>query len=411
MSGQTIKPYIVDQWAYANGEPKPESVRPRGRRFRVFKWRNGPSVRVDTRDEADAQRAIWQAESNAEPRTAEPEVTHPRLTVVAPKAAGKSPTVEQYFRREWWPIFKPENPNTARSRMASWENHILPVIGRHMLAELDLLTIKEMIDGWTCAKSTRSVRMRETITPFMAYACDKMERHNPMKDLPRPSKAQRVNDLGAPPEYPLTLAEVTHIVRTIHPRFRVMAIVAMATGMRIGELRGLRWSRIRWVADGVEFNVTSQLGRGDDGKGRAGRAPEYIPPKGGESRKFIGPVWLREELEWHRERFASEKFSDLVFTNYYGNPLSRQAPIRVWLDMIKRWGKDPDIDGEQYRGWHQLRHYFGASQFADGVPPRQIQYQMGHSSLDITLRYYSRFDPAHEASDRARAAASARRPA
>jgi integrase len=64
-----------------------------------------------------------------------------------------------------------------------------------------------------------------------------------------------------------------------------------------------------------------------------------------------------------------------------GRPLTIGAAQRVFVAAKRRAGID------KVGGIHSLRHAYATHQLAAGVPVQQLQYQLGHSHLESTLRY------------------------
>jgi len=62
------------------------------------------------------------------------------------------------------------------------------------------------------------------------------------------------------------------------------------------------------------------------------------------------------------------------------------APVR---DLLIRSGRPASSRPRQLRGirWHELRHSFASQLVIAGVPVRQVQEWLGHSTITMTLRY------------------------
>jgi integrase len=103
----------------------------------------------------------------------------------------------------------------------------------------------------------------------------------------------------------------------------VLYVVAVSTGLRRGELLGLRWTDIE--LDGVAtLRVGRQLQRMRDGSGQ-----RFMAPKGAKGRTIRLPASIVEALKAHRARQAKEKLKagplyqdgGLVFASRIGTPL------------------------------------------------------------------------------------------
>lgn len=160
-------------------------------------------------------------------------------------------------------------------------------------------------------------------------------------------------------------------------------LVAALTGMRLGELLGLRWRDVDLEAR--TLHVRMVLGR--DGelaepKTRSGRrqielsdlAVGALRAQRGQQaaeRLRIGPAW--------RER-------DLVFTSTVGTALDGINTLKAFRRFLARAGL-PRIR------LHDLRHLQASLLLAAGVHPKVVAERLGHSRVNVTLNTYSHLLP------------------
>ena len=167
------------------------------------------------------------------------------------------------------------------------------------------------------------------------------------------------------------------------PVFALYA-TALYTGMRAGELAGLRW-------EDVDLERRLILVRSSyDG-----------PTKNGESRyvPILDPL-LPVLRPW---RLRQE--GPLVFTNRNGQMLGRSG--RVFQEVLHRVLEAADFPRSERRGrlrhhitFHDLRHTFASQWMMHGGDLFKLQKILGHKSVQMTLRY-AHLDPAAFASDHA----------
>jgi integrase len=151
------------------------------------------------------------------------------------------------------------------------------------------------------------------------------------------------------------------------------------TGLRQGELIGLRWRDVDFHAR--KIRVVSPYVRG-----------EFIDPKSADSSRSVpmaervaaALTALRAESLYPRER-------DLVFAHpETGKPLDRSKLVRRFKAALAR------ADVRQIT-FHELRHTFGTRMAANGVALRRLQYWMGHADIKTT-QVYAHYQPDdHEA--------------
>lgn len=172
-------------------------------------------------------------------------------------------------------------------------------------------------------------------------------------------------------------------------RFEALYVVAVTTGMRRGELLGLRWSDIN--LDGTAtLRAARQLQRMRDGSGL-----RFVTPKGGKGRTIRLPAPTVEALKAHRARQAKEKLkagplyrdTGLVFASQIGTPLEpSNIDQRSFKPLLKKAGL-PDIR------FHDLRHTCATVLLSEGVNPKFVQELLGHADIKLTLGTYSHFLP------------------
>jgi integrase len=149
---------------------------------------------------------------------------------------------------------------------------------------------------------------------------------------------------------------------------RVLYLTAAMTGLRQGELIGLRWRDIDWSAGKVRVRQSYVRGR-------------YGKPKSRRSSRAV-PMSTRVELERHHRRSAHQGEDDLVFAHpATGEPLDRSRVRKRFLAAVRRAGISTPVR------FHDLRHTFGTRMAAAGVPLRTLQEWMGHRDIKTTQIY------------------------
>jgi len=165
---------------------------------------------------------------------------------------------------------------------------------------------------------------------------------------------------------------------------RRLYLAAAMTGLRQGELLGLRWLDVDWVASRVR--VADSFTRG-----------AFDSPKSHEGRSVPMADRLAGELERHFQRSAYAAESDLVFCHPHTGHVLDASKLR------KRYATALERARVRQITFHELRHTFGTQMAAAGAPLRAIQEWMGHADAKTTEIY------AHYAPDPTRGAAFAER--
>ena len=196
---------------------------------------------------------------------------------------------------------------------------------------------------------------------------------------PRIEKKREMRVLGA--------EEVQRLLDVAYRESRQpeLYVLAVTTGMRLGELLGLRWQDIVPPVAYVRQALK-----------KAGPNPVFAPPK---TQKGFREVWLPPSavaaLEAVRVRQQAEKSLagesyedyDLVFAQPNGRPLDgHNISQREFKKLLSLAGL-PDMR------FHDLRHTNATLLLEAGVPAKVVSERLGHSGIGITLDIYSHVLP------------------
>lgn len=171
-----------------------------------------------------------------------------------------------------------------------------------------------------------------------------------------------------------------------HPA-HALYVLAVTTGMRIGELLGLRWSDLD--LDGARLTVRRALQRQND----AGLV--FVEPKTSRSRRTVmlgqralAAVALHRDRQTFARRAAGDEWKDqdLVFANATGGPLDPSWQRQTFYEALKSAGLPPIR-------FHDLRHTAATLLLTKGVHPKVVSEMLGHSTITLTLDTYPHLVP------------------
>jgi len=156
-------------------------------------------------------------------------------------------------------------------------------------------------------------------------------------------------------------------------------LTAAMTGLRQGELIGLRWRDVDFKAQ--KIRVVSPYVRGEFGDPKSAGSGRSVPMA---ERVALALRELRARSLYRTDR-------DLVFCHpESGKPLDRSKLVRRFKEALDRAGAHQIT-------FHELRHTFGTRMAAAGTPMRTLQYWMGHADSKTT-QVYAHYQPSeHEA--------------
>jgi integrase len=295
-------------------------------------------------------------------------------------------TVEQYLLY-WLETIKQHRiePSTYVRCRYDVRRHLIPRLGRHQLTKLAAQHLQsfyaqELADGY----APGTVRnMHKTLHSALESAVKLGFVHRNVADMAEPPRG------GSQEIVVLTEDQARTLLQTVRgDRLEALIVVALATGMRKGELQALRWQDIDLNAGIAQ--VTRTLKITPEGR-RFGRAKTRY------SRRTIAlPAVAKEALEAHLMRQHEERSllgdswqdHDLVFCNENGErlPTSRLDAVGWYGRLLKRAGL-PSIR------FHDLRHTAATLLLARGVNVKVVSELLGHSSVAVTLSLYGHVLP------------------
>lgn len=173
-------------------------------------------------------------------------------------------------------------------------------------------------------------------------------------------------------------------------KYRMEFIVALGTGLRIGELVALRWKDIDF-SNGI-LVVNKALSRAYkiiDGK-RKFVIEETIPKTKSSIRKVEIPFNVLEELKKYKKEQDNYKKEfceiyedkDFVFANEIGQFIRPDTLNKALSKILKE-------NNMKHINFHALRHTYATRLFERGVPLKTVQKLLGHASIKITADIYT----------------------
>jgi integrase len=214
---------------------------------------------------------------------------------------------------------------------------------------------------------------------------------NPCKMIEKPERPTPNGDIRFLDDALLATEEGDRLA----PTLRAIYLTAAMTGLRQGELLGLRWRDVDWIAGRIR--VRRNWVRGQFGEPKSRRSSRSVPL----ADRVAG------ELDRHFKSSSFAADDDLVFPHpALGSPLDRSKLLKRFKAAIKRAGVGQFREVTQPNGkvelrpstrFHDLRHTFGTRMAAAGVPMRTLQEWMGHRDIATTLIYADYSPSEHEA--------------
>lgn len=201
---------------------------------------------------------------------------------------------------------------------------------------------------------------------ILSEAADRFEFTSPAQNI----KTLRLRKTDVAP---FSLVDVQRILATVRADYKDYFTVRFFTGMRTGEVHGLKWKYVDFDLRILRVRETFVLGE-----------DEYTKTDGSQRDiQMSQPVF--DALQ--RQQGVTAKASDYVFCNLAGQPLdNKNFSDRIWYPLLRH------LDLEKRRPY-QMRHTAATLWLASGEAPEWIARQLGHTSTEMLFRVYSRYVP------------------
>ena len=277
-------------------------------------------------------------------------------------------------------------PRTLDQYQGVVRNHLEPVLGEIKLRELQPYQIQQLYNSLLAeGKSNRTVQLVHSVIHRALVVGQQL-------GLVGRNPASAVT----PPKVPQKEMQVLDdnqarqlLIAAQGDRYEAMYYLAITTGLRQGELLGLKWEDIDF-SSGI-LQVKRQLQR-VPGKGVRLSEPKT---KAGRRQIQLGPESVNQ-LIIHRRRQDIEREGDrweehgLVFPSSVGTPTGQRNLIRSFKRLLKKAGL-PDIR------FHDLRHTAATLMLLNGIPLIVVSRRLGHSKPSVTLDIYGHYLPGMQA--------------
>lgn len=241
-----------------------------------------------------------------------------------------------------------------------------------------------------CFESARNNRLID-INP----CCDLIIKANKDKDK-KPSERRFLT----PEEQEIFLLEAEN------NWYREMFYIMLLTGLRIGEIGGLKWKGVDFKSKciTVQQSLSCQYYKGVKTIGLTGLKTDnsyrVIPFMGEAEEMFLSQKKkqdkLRKELgtRWR----GKNEFSELVFCSTMGSPVIRYIAEKEINNVVKQINikeafkatqenRPPNVFANAYP--HAMRHTFCSNCFRHGMNPKTVQDLMGHRYYSTTIDIYT----------------------
>jgi len=335
----------------------------------------------------------WAAEVKLRLANGGPIVEKPKPTPTVPTFAQ---VAEQW--QTWYPSLYPTRPSTQAVRASFLRTHLLPRFGTLPITEItrasvqDFIAAKRATGGARHGKAMSDVSLKAGLPGLrmiLDYAVEKgWLPTNPMRGvrLWRPVRSVIDTDPFSTKELHAILAAAA----SIDPRWALMVRCWAQSGMRSGELRGLRWSDFN-PSDGTVSIVRTRS------KGREGE------PKTPQSRRVVALTHPTCEPVAAWQLGATVEAVSVLKELAHTVPMDVNAPLFPSLrqpgqpmeenEMSPMWRRTLVRAKVRPRPAEHLRHTFASTLLSRNAPLLYVAKMGGWKSGSVLLQIYARWLP------------------
>lgn len=173
---------------------------------------------------------------------------------------------------------------------------------------------------------------------------------------------------------------------------RYAALISFATGMRRGEILGLKESDINYKNNEISIQRTVVTASRVLEDGKRKKMTYLSTPKSKSSNRVIPlqnelvpilkkAILLKKEMVLKGVNLNPE-YKDFIFISKDGNLINASNFEKSWIYFLKRH----EI---AHKKFHSLRHTYATMQFESRTPVKTVSALLGHSSIDVTLDIYT----------------------
>jgi len=293
------------------------------------------------------------------------------------KFNSKSPTFKKYAEM-WCQLPHERADRTQGHYVSNVRKHIYPALGNRDISKIRRKDIKALFDNLNASMRQNSLQMvRIPLNMIFKHALEsEIIEVNPVTDITL-SKTAKVKITPLDAQGQVDLLEQAQVYRD--GMFYPHLLTLLRTGLRSGELCGLKWSDIDFQDRFIEVSRTRSSGIVSPTKNRLTRQVDMS----------MQVTETLKELKLTKQKQALKTgmpFSEWVFSQEDGRALRENVTTRALNKCLDK-AELPKMRT------HDLRHTYATTRLLRGHDISDVSYQLGHSSISITYDLYTHWIP------------------
>ncbi|MGA9045715.1 tyrosine-type recombinase/integrase [Sulfuricurvum sp.] len=249
-----------------------------------------------------------------------------------------------------------------------YHQHIKPQFGNKPIAQIKPSDLAKWQNKLLETRSGKTVKAIRTVfqTILEDAMMDEIITINPFTRVKSPKNDETRE------KKPFSKEEIFAIINAVPESMQCFFAIGFFTGMRTGEIIGLKWEDVDWDEGIIHVRRSRRQGI------------ETLPKTKNSIREVEIIDVLIPYLQKHRE--LSSNRGVYIFETYTGKPFTTCDKISLWY-----WKPALVKAGIQYRNLYQMRHSFASLMIANGEDILWVSNMLGHKDSSMTLQKYARY--------------------
>jgi integrase len=261
--------------------------------------------------------------------------------------------------------------DTNRGYLRKW---ILPKWGERLVCDIRTIEVENWLNSLSDLANGSRAKIRNLMSAIYRHAMRyEFVGQNPIRLVRQSSKRKKVPEV-------LEVVELVAILNGLRLRERVMVLLDAATGLRRGELFGLKWGDVDFA--NKQVSVTRSVVKQVAGNVKTEASQKPVP---------LDNHLISDLLAWYRETLYKSEDHYVFATNSKraGEMRGKQPlwPNRVMDTWIRPIAKAVGV--KKHIGWHTFRHTFSTLLKANGEDVKVVQELLRHANSRTTMDIYT----------------------
>lgn len=291
-------------------------------------------------------------------------------------------TLDEWYE-VWVDTYKKNCRNTTLIQYATIYKGVQQKLGWRKLQTLSPLILQRTLNDLSTNTHRKSVKV------LLSDLLDKAQQNSLLTKNPARNLTTDIKEEVKKEKKVLTIQETELFLKYAHKcRYYNLFVVALETGMRIGELKGLYWSDVDFQKRVLSVNRNMCRIIDEQGSYFEIHNPKTFTGKRAIplTEKCIQALERQKELVKTTLKCKDNKFDDLVFPARHNKPFQESVILRAIYNTVAKMNED-GIYIEKF-GPHTFRHTFATRAIENGMHPKTLQRILGHSTLELTMNLY-----------------------